>query len=226
MFDTGQTTQPKNGKKIYLIRHAQSESNAGKLVRPNHEINITELGQTQANELAEWLQSHINEPIADIFISQYVRTHQTAKPFLDKVGRSATMIDDLHEINYLDFERIKDLSFDEIRKLADEFWQKSPSHQDSDVTDSFEQFVQRVKNVRAFFDGLPDGTYVVFTHGMWIGMLMWQVLLGNSPRVMNMQRFREFELVVRPKNCEVFLFDGLAIHKVRSRNDGNDDEIR
>lgn len=33
-------------KKIYLIRHAQSESNAGLALRPNHEINLTEFGNT------------------------------------------------------------------------------------------------------------------------------------------------------------------------------------
>ena len=65
-------------KKIYLIRHAQSESNAGLLVRPNADINITELGNTQARELADWLHTHISEPIDDIFVSQFVRTQQTA----------------------------------------------------------------------------------------------------------------------------------------------------
>ncbi|HCC66847.1 histidine phosphatase family protein [Moraxella osloensis] len=35
-------------KKIYLIRHAQSQSNAGQAVRPNHAINLTDVGKTQA----------------------------------------------------------------------------------------------------------------------------------------------------------------------------------
>jgi hypothetical protein len=58
-------------------------------------------------------------------------------------------------------------------------------------------------------------------------MLIWQLLLGDSPRVMNMQQFRAFELTIRPKNCEVFLLtDNQTIAKVRTRNDGVDDEIR
>lgn len=214
-------------KKIYLIRHAQSEANAGLLVRPNADINITELGNTQARELADWLHTHISEPIDDIFVSQFVRTQQTAQPFLDKHTRTHTLIDELHEFDYLDFDHIKDLAFVDIKNMADEFWTKSPDHQDSERTDSFANFVKRVQTVRAFFDGLPDGTYVVFTHGMWIGMLIWQLLLGDSPRVMNMQQFRAFELTIRPKNCEVFLLtDNQTITKVRTRNDGVDDEIR
>lgn len=213
-------------KKIYLIRHAQSEANAGQAVRPNHEINITEQGNAQATDLSQWLTDNIKEPITDIFVSQYVRTHQTAQPYLQSSARTPTVLDDLHEFNFLDFDTIKALSFADIRVIADDFWTTHPTYQASDVTESFEQFVQRVKTVRVYFDSLSDGTYIVFTHGMWIGMLVWQLLLGDSPRLYHMQKFREFELATRPKNCEVFLLTHAGISKVLVRNDGQDDEIR
>lgn len=213
-------------KKIYLIRHAQSESNAGQTVRPNHQINITDVGKTQAQELADWLSANVTEPVTEIFVSQYLRTHQTAQPYLQSTKRTATVIDELHEFNFLDFDTIKDLSFDDIRVIADDFWQQHSAHRASEVTDSFEHFVARVQKVRAYFDALPDGTYLVFTHGMWIGMLIWQMLLGDSPRLYNMKKFREFELATRPKNCEVLLLAAAGIKKVWVRNDGQDDEIR
>lgn len=213
-------------KKIYLIRHAQSESNAGQAVRPNHAINLTDVGKTQAQELADWLSANVTEPVTEIFVSQYLRTHQTAQPYLQSTKRTATVIDELHEFNFLDFDTIKDLSFDDIRVIADDFWQQHSAHRASKVTDSFEHFVARVQKVRAYFDTLPDGTYLVFTHGMWIGMLIWQMLLGDSPRLHNMKKFREFELATRPKNCEVLLLAAAGIKKVWVRNDGQDDEIR
>ncbi len=213
-------------KKIYLIRHAQSESNAGQAVRPNHAINLTDVGKTQAQELADWLSANVTEPVTEIFVSQYLRTHQTAQPYLQSTKRTATVIDELHEFNFLDFDTIKDLSFDDIRVIADDFWQQHSAHRASKVTDSFEHFVARVQKVRAYFDTLPDGTYLVFTHGMWIGMLIWQMLLGDSPRLYNMKKFREFELATRPKNCEVLLLAAAGIKKVWVRNDGQDDEIR
>ena len=213
-------------KKIYLIRHAQSESNAGQTVRPNHQINITDVGKTQAQELADWLSANVTEPVTEIFVSQYLRTQQTAHPYLQSTKRTATVIDELHEFNFLDFDTIKDLSFDDIRVIADDFWQQHSAHRASEVTDSFEHFVARVQKVRAYFDALPDGTYLVFTHGMWIGMLIWQMLLGDSPRLYNMKKFREFELATRPKNCEVLLLAPAGIKKVWVRNDGQDDEIR
>lgn len=213
-------------KKIYLIRHAQSESNAGQTVRPNHQINITDVGKTQAQELADWLSANVTEPVTEIFVSQYIRTQQTAQPYLQSTKRTAIVIDELHEFNFLDFDTIKDLSFDDIRVIADDFWQQHSAHRASEVTDSFEHFVARVKKVRAYFDALPDGTYLVFTHGMLIGMLIWQMLLGDSPRLYNMKKFREFELATRPKNCEVLLLAAAGINKVWVRNDGQDDEIR
>lgn len=212
-------------KKIYLIRHAQSESNAGQAVRPNHAINLTDVGKTQAQSLADWLTDHISEPVTEIFVSQYIRTQQTTQPYLQSTKRTATVIDELHEFNFLDFDTIKDLSFDDIRVIADDFWQQHSAHRASELTDSFEHFVARVQKVRAYFDALP-GTYLVFTHGMWIGMLIWQLLIGNSPRLYNMKKFREFELATRPKNCEVLLLAPAGIKKVWVRNDGQDDEIR
>lgn len=193
-------------KKIYLVRHAQSESNARLLIRPNPMINLTAFGIEQAHELARWLCEYIFEPIDGVFTSHYVRTIQTAQPFLAQLGYTAKVVEALHEFDYLDFERIKDLSFDELMIEAENFWQAGDTtYQDGSASDTFAGFVQRVQSVRQVFDELPDGVYVVFTHGMWIGMLMWQIMHGNSERIMDMSAFRAYELAIRPKNCEVYL---------------------
>ncbi len=210
-------------KKIYLIRHAQSESNAAINIRPNPQINLTPLGKNQAEILSHWLLHHITEPIEEIFVSNYVRTQQTAEPFLNEVKRQASILEDLHEFDYLDFHHIKDLSFAQLKQKTDDFWQVNDIyHKDSQNTESFWSFAGRVMNARAYFDGLNAGTYVVFGHGMWLGMLIWQLLHGDGSRVMDMERFRTFELSIRPKNTEIYLLtlDGKAsITKVRVRGD-------
>lgn len=192
-------------KKIYLIRHAQSQSNAGLFIDENHKIALTELGHSQAKELGVWLSDYINEPVSDVLISTYLRTQQTAEPYLLKHGAEPVVIEGLREFNYLDFEHIKELPFEQVANMAEAFWQTGNIHyQDSERTDNFAHFVGRVQKVRAYFDELPDGVYVVFTHGMWIGMLLWQILHANSERIFDMKRFREFELAIRPNNCEVY----------------------
>lgn len=207
-------------KKIYLIRHAQSQSNAGLIINENHQIALTQLGHTQAKDLSSWLFEHINEPVNDVLVSTYLRTQQTAAPYLAKHGVEPVVIEGLREFNYLDFEHIKDLSFDQVVEMAETFWRTADiCHQDSQRTDNFAHFVGRVQQVRAYFDELPNGTYVVFTHGMWIGMLLWQILHADSERVFDMRRFREFELAIRPKNCEVYqlLLPSNTINKVHTR---------
>lgn len=191
-------------KKIYLIRHAQSESNAGLSIRPNHSIALTSTGQTQAQDLAEWLYQQVPQP-TQVFVSKFIRTQQTAQPYLDKIKQSADVLADLFEFDYLDFKQIEHLNYQQLREQSDAFWLKNDIYyQSSEQCDSFAHFVQRVKNVRQALADLPDGIYVVFTHGMWLGMLMWQLLQLNEQKILDMQQFAKFEFAIRPKNCEVF----------------------
>lgn len=209
-------------KTIYLIRHAQSQSNAGLIINENHQIALTELGCAQAKDLSNWLFEHINEPVNDVLVSTYLRTQQTAAPYLAKHGVEPVVIEGLREFNYLDFEHIKDLSFAQVVLMSKAFWQTGDiSHQDSERTDSFVHFAERVRAMRRYFDELSDGTYVVFTHGMWIGMLLWQILHADGERVLDMERFREFEMSIRPKNCEVYQLSlpSGGIHKIRTITD-------
>lgn len=211
-------------KKIYLIRHAQSESNARLAIRPNPKVSLTDIGRAEAKELSDWLSVNIQWPIDGIFTSHYVRTHQTAKPFLIAIDRQAQVIEALHEFDYLDFNRIKDLSFEDLMATAEDFWQKGDiTYQDGMAEDTFERFVERVRSVRQMFAEFPSGNYVVFTHGMWIGMLMWQIIHGGGTRMMDMPAFRAYELAIRPKNCEVYLLTDTqgvqSVAKVRVRDD-------
>lgn len=69
---------------------------------------------------------------------------------------------------------------------------------------------------------------MVFGHGFWIGVLLWQ-LIGRFSGSPDMQKFREFELLVRPKNTDVYLWqiDGAveSIAKVRN-TDADVDTLR
>lgn len=207
-------------KTFYLIRHAQSQSNAGLVVSENHKIALTDLGHEQAKELSDWLTDTIDKPIREVLISTYLRTQQTALPYLSRHKVTPLVIEELREFNNLEFEKIKALSFAQIATLSEAFWQTGDIyHQDGEDTDSFASFVQRVQSARAYFDTLPDGNYIVFTHGMWIGMLLWQILHADGQRIFDMQKFREFELAIRPKNCEVYqlLLPSNTVTKVRVR---------
>lgn len=209
-------------KQIYLIRHAQSAANAGKhsdmVTHANADIPITELGQKQAEILADWLAEHV-ENVKEIFVSPYLRTQQTAMPYAQMMQMSPTVLPDLHEFNYLSFAHIDGKAFAELRELSEQYWARNDvDFRDGDDCDSFASFFNQISRIRQYFAEKEDGVYVVYGHGFWIGVLLWQ-LIGRFSGELNMQKFREFELLVRPNNTDVYLwqFDGgmESIGKVR-----------
>lgn len=138
------------------------------------------------------------ETISGVFILPYIRTQQTALPYLQKTGFDATVMPSLQEFNILVFERIFQRELSEIRTMAQAFWQLPNDHKDGDSMDSFDDFVARVRTARHAFSEMADGSYVVFGHGMWIGMLIWQLLHQDSAQVLNKATFATYELTIRP----------------------------
>ncbi len=212
-------------KKIYIVRHGQSHTNAGGDAMPNTEIPLTELGQQQAIAVADWLLQKTDKNIRSIGVSKYLRTQQTAQPLIDKTTLNPTIIEGLQEFNYLCFKTIKDKTVEERLQLATRYWlEQGPDFIDgSDETEaeSFDMFVQRTKQVLSHLHTLEDGTHVLYSHGLWISMLIWIILAQPTDSNQSMQNFRQFELSIRAKNCEVFLLtlqeDCLpAITKVRT----------
>ncbi len=65
---------------------------------------------------------------------------------------------------------------------------------------------------------------MVFGHGMWIGMLIWQLLHQDSEQVLDKATFATFELTIRPDNYDVYLLtiDGTteSIAKLRDNRGG------
>ena len=80
--------------KLYLIRHAQSDNNA----RPEHlrveDPGLTEIGQRQARQLADWFaRSHCDRLIT----SPFRRALETAAPQVQATGIKAEVWAALHE---------------------------------------------------------------------------------------------------------------------------------
>ncbi len=211
-------------KNIYLVRHGESVSNAGGVAVRNAEIPLTELGREQAKEVATWLLGNVS-PIDNIFVSKFIRTHQTASPLLEKQGVTSTVIEGLEEFNYIDFFRIENLSALERRQLSHRYWQTAtPDYTDGESAESFNQLQARITNVLNYFEKLPNGNYVVYTHGLWLSMFLWRLLNFSTDSSLAMQQFRQFEQAIKIKNTEVFLLqlqDNLlpSIKKVRTLED-------
>ncbi len=214
-------------KNIYLVRHGESLSNAGSVAVRNAKIPLTEKGKQQAQAVADWLIQHVN-PIDNIFVSKFIRTHQTAQPLVTLTDIQPTIIDGIQEFNYVAFSRIDGLAATERRKLSAQYWQTAtPDYidgdNDSDV-ESFEQLQARMTQAIDYFQALLAGNYVVYTHGLWLSALLWRLLGLPTHDQASMKRFRQFEQAIRIQNGEVFQWQHAensvpAITKVRAVTD-------
>ncbi len=83
---------------VIIIRHGQSESNAGLTLELDS--NLTDLGRKQAQATAEYL---LDKPIIEdafslaILVSPFRRTLQTARPLLEKTGLRASVLPEMCE---------------------------------------------------------------------------------------------------------------------------------
>lgn len=192
-------------KTVYLIRHAESTANAGAPVQVNAEIALSGRGAAQAEDLADWLCGAAGAAAGCICVSSYLRTAQTARPFLRRVGREAEVWDCLHEFDYLAVERIRPMSREERRLAAAEYWQRAePQRNDGGGTECFHDFVARVSEARRRFEAWPSGVHLVFTHGVWLAMLVWLHLGQAAVSADDMRRFRRFEKSLAIGNTDVF----------------------
>ena len=215
-------------KKIYLVRHGQSTSNAGGDAQPNADIELTDLGYEQAQAVSEWLVESLGDMVNTIKVSKFIRTQQTAQPYLNCMNRTATIMDTLFEFDYVSFAETEGTSLDFRVDEANDFWlDNTPEQTHGDDSESYQHFYDRVAQALKDFNTLPAGNHIMFTHGLWISMLIWQILGQPSYSNLHMRKFRQFEMAIRAKNTEVFcltLNDNQppAITKVRHIKDDSE----
>ena len=83
--------------RVWLIRHGQSESNAGLPSLDWRNIPLTELGRRQAERVAEVFA----DPPRLIVTSPYLRARQTAQPTIDRYPEAAFEEWPVQEFSYL-----------------------------------------------------------------------------------------------------------------------------
>lgn len=198
-------------KTLYLIRHAQSQANAGGAPLPDHLLPLTAQGEQQAQRLAHaW-----PHPPAALYCSQLLRTQQTAQPLCARHRMTALPLPELNELSYLSFQRIQSLDTDTRRTLAQQYWQTAtPDYRDAPECDSFTEFSQRVERFCQRLTAFPANS-LFFTHGIWIARLIWKTQGLHVTCNADMQRFRQFTTALAIPNTAVFtltVHDGRPLH--------------
>ena len=193
--------------RIYLVRHGQSQANAGGMTLENPLVPLTELGELQARAIAPLLPP----TRVAIWSSPFKRTLDTAAPYCARMGRIAATHDDLREHETVDTVQLRGSSCEERETVVADYWMKSdPDHRSGPGAETFREFHERVARARlGFLPGLPDGS-VIFGHGMWMALLLWQLWGFAAVDCLSMTLFRRFQLGFPTPNTGVYCLSQLT----------------
>lgn len=191
---------------IFLIRHAESEANINGKTLSHASIALSEHGHKQAQALCLKLPE-----IDHVIVSQYLRTHQTAAPLLEKYDLSFEIDEHLHEFSYLSECKCANTNMDDRKAWVKAYWEKMDyQYKDADDAESYEDLYMRVQafheKLKALSDNYIQKNLAVFSHGQFLQLLMMQIQQPQPLSKDLMQQFR-YNLVYQPiRNTQVFTY--------------------
>jgi broad specificity phosphatase PhoE len=185
---------------IWMIRHAQSQSNAGQATIGPSTNGLSDLGLLQSKQVAEV----ISQVPDRIVVSPYWRTHLTAQPLLDKFPQVKPEVWPVQEFSYLSLSPDHPTTPAHRQPLSQAFWNRSdPDYVDGERAESFQQLMQRVQDTLDRIDR-HQGFGVVFSHGLFMKALLWTAMAQpGAIDKLAMQRFCGFWRSFRIPNASI-----------------------
>ncbi len=158
---------------IWLIRHGESESNAGEVTVSPASPVLSERGTQQAEEIA----ARFPRAPDLLVVSGYVRTHLTAAPLLRRFPKTKVAEWPIHEFTFLAPARYNGTTIRERREPVRAFWERcAPDHYDGEGAESFGDFMGRVRDCLARLHEESEPFTAVFTHAYVIKAILWKTL--------------------------------------------------
>lgn len=200
---------------IWLIRHGESESNAGFPTKHPKTTALTSLGMVQARVLAESII-----PIPDLIItSPYLRAIQTAIPVIERFPATPVEEWPVHEFTYLNHKKYFQTTVLDRRPQIEKYWaQCNPLLHDGEDAESFTEFIQRMLDTLLHLRKLK-GLVFVFSHGHVIRCLLW-LLLENltTPGDASMNTYAGLRRSMRIPNTSILKLRFIAEEEVSFSN--------
>lgn len=187
--------------RIFLIRHGESQANAGLATISPEEVALTPLGHRQAEHIARFLKEYTHLNL--IVTSAYLRTKQTAEPTRSVFGNVAVEEWEVQEFTYLSSMHHEQLTTEDRKPLVEAYWEQCQPLFIEDLryrlsygsfkSESFKVFIGRVQ---AFLRRLKDAAYdryeniAVFSHEQFIIAVLWFV--KYRPVEISKEEMRDF----------------------------------
>lgn len=163
-------------KSIYLVRHGESVTNAGGVIRPDTEIELTEHGHEQAAFMGERARKL---GVEAIIASTYLRAQQTAEHISKATGipveTSALIIERRYPSGQLglthDHPRVREIS--DLLELR--FGDDDANYSDEET---FEELRTRAIAALEYLQGRSEQIILVVTHGIFLRILVAVAAFG------------------------------------------------
>lgn len=186
---------------VWFIRHGESEANAGLATDNPEAIELTNLGKEQAYKVCDAFEKK-----PDLIVtSKYMRAKQTAQPTQQKFQSTPFEIWNVHEFTYLSPAKLQSTTQLERRPLSLSYWEKSdPSYIHGEGAESFDNFINRIKNTHERIKNIDNGFITIFCHGFVIKAFLWSNLLGTFKTSSEyMKNFYSFHKAFDFCNCGI-----------------------
>lgn len=199
-------------KRIFLIRHGQSEGNVDHNIyatTPDYEVNLTALGKEQALAAGKEIKELVGNESVWCYVSPYARTRQTY------YGIRVSLEDQL--VKTVEDPRLREQDFghltlpeprDEIiqkRDLFGTFYYRMPDGESgADVFDRISTFLETMH--RDFDKASFADNVVIVTHGLALRMFLMRWFHMTV---------EEYECLKNPANCQIVIMVRQANDKYR-----------
>lgn len=157
---------------IWIIRHAESQSNAGFPTIGPHENGLSELGYRQS----KCIPTAFKQSPDLIVTSPYLRTQLTAQPLIEQFPHVPIEVWQVQEFTYLGLPLDRPTTPLERKPLSKAYWDRcDPEYVDGPNAESLVQLMERVRTALNQLQQ-QSGFVVVLTHGFFIKAMLWQIL--------------------------------------------------
>ncbi|HYE78050.1 MAG TPA: histidine phosphatase family protein [bacterium] len=158
--------------KILLIRHGESEGNAGRLIQGLIDYPLTPLGRRQATAVGRYL-SMVDMVPRQIFASPLKRARQTAELIHDHLTVRRPPPLSFHKgLEEVDVGKLAGLTFKELKARHPQYYQR-PAHRQLDYSlwgghsqeDFYEGVYRELDEITKGWNVREDRTVALVTHG-------------------------------------------------------------
>jgi broad specificity phosphatase PhoE len=184
----------------WLVRHGQSTSNAGLPATGTSNVDLTDLGRRQAQELA----ARVTRPPDLLIASSFIRSQATAEPIRARWPEVRYETWPIHELTYLSPARCVGTTAATRRPWVDDYWARcDPDYLDGPDAESFRSFMQRLGDFHRRLLDFESGFVIAVGHGQFFSAYLLGLQQGFDVTADWMKGYRTAETTSPIANCEI-----------------------